>query len=162
MKTSVIYFLGLLTGILLMVVLCLTNNMPIKCCSEKSDNGLVKDSIPPDQGVVISRLEFDALSDSFQVHNPGISNDSSQGYWGGKIGKLALKAVLNKLDSNEQFVNYRFGISNHGKIKRTHLMFASGEVDSAGNQAYFFITNSAMSTVFCPPTCIPRPTPKPD
>lgn len=155
MKPVFVFLIGLATGIVLMVVMCVTDTMPIECgCISYEDTTGGNDPLPPAQGVVITEPEFNQLKNKFQ--NPtGVSatgEEPGQGAWGGRIGKTALLRLINNLAPEEQFVDFRFGLSDDVVNPKTYLMFISkGGSGVASDRLY--ITNGGDVESFCPPTC---------
>lgn len=153
MKLVAIFIAGILVGFAIVYSLCVTDTMPIECgctVSEVDTSG----SLPPAQGVVIAEPEFNLLKNRFQ--NPtGVAatgEEPGQGAWGGRIGKTALLRLINNLAPEEQFVDFRFGLSDDVENPKTYLMFISKGVPGGASDR-LYITNGGDLDSWCPMKC---------
>ena len=162
MNKVILFFLGLIAGVVIMAALCFSHNNPLNCCSSHDEQCNDDNTFSPDDGVKITAAEFRTYADSFEAHNPAIANDSSMGYWGGKIGKSALQVLINNLDTTEQFIVFRFGLDKNGLNDKTCLMLESKRTTNNGEDSTMYMRNGASIDVYCPPRCSPRPTPTPN
>jgi hypothetical protein len=172
MKQVLIFIVGGVVGVVVMLLLCTSGNMPVDCsCSVEAVPGT--DSLPPDQGVIIDSNQFVLLESAFQnqVLPPTVVTDASGtvssapteflpennlGKWGGQIGALALMDLVNGLENPEdKFIDYRFGLVQEGAVTKTYLMFYRKSSLRGGEESpAIFIRGADNAESFCPTVCL--------
>ena len=110
MKLIAIFIAGILVGFLAVYSLCVTDNMPIDCCT-----GVViepTDSMPTEQGVKIDATQSITLMNNFELNylKPALHTERLvAGCYGGRISTQALINILTDTRQTGEFVNFRFG-----------------------------------------------------
>ncbi|MFM9945333.1 MAG: hypothetical protein ACKVQB_08895 [Bacteroidia bacterium] len=166
MKPAVVFLLGLATGVVLMIVMCITDNMPIDCgsCDELTQPN---DSLPSSHGDSITVNESWTLINKFSSDFINVSAHPTRyvaGVYGGRIGKQALALLLADPRNQGEFINFRFGFSTElltgnpppnpplqpGKV---YLIMSKGALQEGAPNNGLIIKSSREFDAFCPSRC---------
>ena len=169
MKQAIIFVIGGVVGVVTMLLLCTSGNMPVDC-SCAPDVEIPTDPLPPNQGAVIDSTEFYGMMTAFdnqpvapvppiidpvtgEETPPPPETNENIGQWGGKIGALALMELVNGIQNPEDsYIYFRYGLKADGAVNKTFLMFYRKPAISVGSEA-LFLRSPDDAASFCPTVC---------
>lgn len=158
----VVFCLGVLVTVIIggiMYYNCLLPCNPV--CEDTGEVVPADTTLPQSQGLIISEAEFNALKTRFQTPPTPPTGETDagaaptppgQGAWGGRIGRMAVEKLLRNLAPEEQFIEFKFGLSDDPVNPKTYLMFLSKGVPG-GVTDKLYITNGGDNDSWCPMKC---------
>lgn len=166
MKPILVFFLGLIAGVLIMVTMCLTDTMPIDC-------GCTVEVITPQDSLPASHGDSIKISDAWQMINsfetdfikPNANPERYvAGVYGGRIGRKSLELLLRDNGGQGEFINFKFGFLNEPLVitsppvpplqtGQVYLIMSKGILQEGVPNDNLIIKTSGEVMAFCPPKC---------
>jgi hypothetical protein len=156
MKNVYFFIAGVAVSVTTFIILCRLDALPLECSNSENVEDTTGVVLPHNQGIVITENDYNQLKNNFENKIrantlPGAS--IGHGAFGGRIGKIALLELLNNLSPSEEYVDFRFGLSDDPVSPNTYILFKSKGFIHDGSERILFISNGGDDDSWCPPRC---------